>query len=127
MTFLRWPLAVLVAVAVYWFVSWLFADSQSPGLCYLIGRATRIREMLGVLYVTMGHTHDSDLQSIGSQREEYFNTGTWTKVFSEEEQLIRDPSELLVLEGVRRSGGMTVKLLQWEDSAREPRLVRLFQ
>jgi hypothetical protein len=74
----------------------------------------------------MGHTHDADLQSIGSKGQEYFNTGTWTKVFSQEEQLIRDPSELLVLQGVRRPGGMTAKLLQWEDGAREPRLAKLF-
>ena len=124
---LRWPLAVFVAAAIYLFVSWLFADAQSEELCYLVGKARRIREMFGVQYVTMGHTHDSDLQSIGTDGQEYFNTGTWTKVFSEEEQLIRPPSELLVLEGVRRPGGMTVKLLQWEDGAREPRLVKLFR
>jgi UDP-2,3-diacylglucosamine pyrophosphatase LpxH len=123
---LRWPLAALVALAVCWFVWWLLASDKSSELCYLVERARRVREMFGVQYVTMGHTHDADLQSIGSQGQEYFNTGTWTKVFSQEEQLIRDPSELLVLQGVRRPGGMTVKLLQWEDGAREPRLVKLF-
>jgi UDP-2,3-diacylglucosamine pyrophosphatase LpxH len=126
LTVLRWPLAALVVVAVYGFVSWLLAADNSPKLCYLVERAKRVREMLGVHYVTMGHTHDSDLQSIGNQGQEYFNTGTWTKVFSEEEQLIRDPSELLVLQGVRRPGGMSVKLLQWDDAAREPRLAKLF-
>jgi hypothetical protein len=75
----------------------------------------------------MGHTHDPDLQSIGPNGEEYFNTGTWTVVFSQEERLIRKPVELAFVQALRRNNSLQVNLLEWDDAAGEPRLLKLFE
>jgi len=75
----------------------------------------------------MGHTHDADLQTIGDNGEEYFNTGTWTKVFSEAERLIRDDIEFVFVQGLREESGLQLKLMEWDDAAGEPRLLKLFE
>lgn len=125
----RWLLVPVVVVgAVVWFLNWLLADKGEKGPSTLARQAHRIRERLRVRYVIMGHTHDADLQSIGSNGEEYFNTGTWTKVFVEgEERLVREENELVFAE-CRRKGStdMRVKLLKWDDQRGAPRLVKLF-
>ena len=90
-------------------------------------RAEKICHCLNVKYVLMGHTHDADLQSIGKKGQEYFNTGTWTKVFSEEERLIRKAVQFVFVQALRKSDRLQVKLLEWDDSANEPRLLKLFQ
>ncbi len=109
-------------VALLWRA--LRADrTASPG--YLAATARQIRDHLGVKYVAMGHTHDADLQPT-STGSEYFNTGTWTKVFSEEERLLRDENELVFLRGLRAGGQLHMQLMKWVDGAGEPRLVKLF-
>jgi len=82
---------------------------------------------MNVPYVTMGHTHDVDLQ-IFQDEAEYFNTGTWTKVFGQDEdRLLREESELVFLQLIRNQPDTSVKLMKWEDGANEPRLVMLFE
>ena len=93
--------------------------------CYLVPKAEYVRNKLNVDYVTMGHTHDTDLSSVGPAGE-YYNTGTWTKVFSQDERLIREESELVFLQGMREPSGLKCKLMRWNDGANEPRLVKLF-
>jgi len=92
-------------------------------------KAKEIFKHLDVRYVIMGHSHNADLQSIdngGKNGKEYFNTGTWTKVFSEEERLIREENELVFVKIVREEG-LKVELLKWEDNVDEPRRVKLFE
>ena len=60
-------------------------------------------------------------------RSWYFNTGTWTKVFSEEERLIREDVEFVFLEGVRRPEGLRMRLMEWNDAAGCPSLLKLFR
>jgi hypothetical protein len=103
-----------------------FSVPKKADLCYLVGKAGYASSQMKVKYVTMGHTHDTDLASVGDNAE-YFNTGTWTKVFSPEEKLTRDESELVFLQGLRDSNGeLTCYLMKWMDGAGEPRLVKLF-
>lgn len=130
---LAWPLSVLqwiflglVVVALVLSLLWMLEDERSRQQCYLVDRAREICGLFNVQYVTMGHTHDTDLQSIGNQGQEYFNTGTWTKVFSSEPQLVREENELVFLRCVRQNSGLSVDLMKWEDGPREPRLVKLF-
>jgi len=127
----RWLAAISAAVAI------LLPRLRSLGkvrlkpkkkLSELARRAGPIRERLNVRYVIMGHTHDTDLQSLGPNGQEYFNTGTWTKVFRpEEERLISDESELVFVQAMRQANGLKLKLLKWDDPANQPRLVKLFQ
>jgi len=106
---------------------WIYRLNKPKGseTCYLIADAEFARSKLNVQFVTMGHTHDTDLASL-QEGAEYFNTGTWTKVFSPEEELTRDESELVFLQGLRGPAGLSCRLMKWEDGAGEPRLVKLF-
>ena len=92
-------------------------------------KAVEIAEKMKVRYVVMGHTHDTDLQPLASHAGEYFNTGTWTTVFSQEELLMGDESELVFACGIRENNGADLKMLlmKWNDPAGEPRLVRLLE
>lgn len=126
LSIVRWPIFVLTVGAILVLLRLLLKGETKPGLTDLARHAQMIRERLQVRYVTMGHTHEVDLQSTGEKGGEYFNTGTWTKVFDEEEQLLREESELVFLQALRRPDGLKVRLLKWNDGADEPRLVKLF-
>jgi hypothetical protein len=122
---IRWfvfPIAVAVNAMI---LRWLFAGSPKKQQSKLVSRAQLIAERLKVKAVMMGHTHDADLQSFGEA--EYFNTGTWTKVFSEEERLIRDDIEYVFVQGLREEAGLQLRLMEWDDATQEPRLLKLFE
>lgn len=124
---IRWfvfPIVVAVNAAL---LVWLFGGKAKREGIALAHAAKKVVKRLGVKAVLMGHTHDADLQSAGKNGEEYFNTGTWTKVFSEEERLIRDDLEFVFVEGVRSEAGLQLKLMRWDDPAQEPQLLKLFE
>jgi UDP-2,3-diacylglucosamine pyrophosphatase LpxH len=109
---------------------WLSTEEEQKVPSYLKHKADRIAALLGVQYVIMGHTHDPELYPIAGsfgKKIEYFNTGTWTTVFSEEERLIRKPVELVFVQGRRSKDGLSLKLLEWNDEADEPRLLKLLR
>ena len=85
---------------------------------------------MGIRYVVdLGHTHDAELFALKRNGSEYFNTGTWTKVFSEEERLIRSEVEFVFLQGVR-SGPNDLRLdfMEWNDGAvRAAPFLKLFE
>lgn len=125
-----WALLVTVAGAAALAAFWKGRGPEGSGPSSLKDRAARVAELLGVRFVVMGHTHDPELHDIGTAAapgREYFNTGTWTPVFSEEERLIREDVELAFLEGVRSAGTLRLKLQEWDDAAGEPRLLKLFR
>ncbi len=120
--------AMLIAypliVPILWVRS-LFPPHEEPDA--LREKAEAIADILKVPYVVMGHTHDDDLHPLPATHGEYFNTGTWTKVFSEEEQLMGDESELVFAQGTREEGRLKMHLMKWNDATGEPRLVRLLE
>jgi UDP-2,3-diacylglucosamine pyrophosphatase LpxH len=125
-----WVVLILALVALVLFVRWLRTEEEEQKPSYLKPRAGRIASLLGVQYVIMGHTHDPELYAIGEvegREQEYFNTGTWTTVFSEEERLIRKPVEFVFVQGLRKGDGLSLKLVEWNDGAGEPRLLKLFR
>jgi len=140
------PLVALVRPVASWGVCFLFGvlaalgllrwrcrrenKQQQPSSLKDKAAAIASSDLLGVQYVFMGHTHDPELHVVGKdggQEKEYFNTGTWTTVFSEEERLIRKPLEFVFVQGVRKGNGLEAKLLEWNDGANEPRLLKLFR
>ena len=114
---------VYLLIAIGYFIWQLFPHPEPPP--YLRAKAAHIRETLGVDYVTMGHTHETDLDNIGGGAE-YFNTSTWTKVITDDEELFREENEMVFLQVIRRDRGASCKLMRWNDGANEPRLVKLF-
>jgi len=125
---IRWLVLVLLIsfIALYLQKRAAASKNRNTGASYLARQAREIASKLKVQYVIMGHTHDTDLQPIGQKGGEYFNTGTWTKVFSAAERLIREENELAFVQALRQEDGLKVKLLKWYDAAGAPRLVKLF-
>jgi UDP-2,3-diacylglucosamine pyrophosphatase LpxH len=119
----RWFTFVYLLGALALFIRQMFPSK--PATDNLVINADYIQQKLQVPYVTMGHTHDTNLVTFRSGAE-YYNTGTWTKVFSPEERLIREESELVFLQCLRDEKGLTCRLMKWDDGPGEPRLVKLF-
>ncbi|MGB3096541.1 MAG: hypothetical protein WBB46_07425 [Candidatus Deferrimicrobiaceae bacterium] len=127
-----WTVLLVALVGLVLFLRWLLTEEERKEPSYLKNRAACIAktDLLGVRYVIIGHTHDAELYTLGEdggRKKEYFNTGTWTTVFSEEERLIRKPVEFVFVQGMRVGDGITLKLLEWNDGAGEPRLLELFR
>jgi UDP-2,3-diacylglucosamine pyrophosphatase LpxH len=120
---LEWSFLLLILAVVGYLVCAVVREKKEPPEP-LLAAAEKIAAKLGVRYVTMGHTHDTALRQLQNGGE-YFNTGTWTKVFSNEERLVREESELVFVQAIRHADGLKVKLLKWNDPANEPRLVKL--
>ncbi len=83
---------------------------------YMRTKASHIAALLGVRYVTFGHTHYADTAPL-ENGSRYFNTGTWMAVFDPENNLysdIRQYTYLLVADG-------TARLMQWRRDANAPR------
>jgi UDP-2,3-diacylglucosamine pyrophosphatase LpxH len=127
-----WTVLLFALVVLALFLRWLLTEEERQEPSYLKNQAQSIAEpdLLGVQHVIMGHTHDAELYALGEdggRKKEYFNTGTWTSVFSEEERLIRKPVEFVFVQGLRVGDGLTLKLLEWNDGTGEPRLLELFR
>jgi UDP-2,3-diacylglucosamine pyrophosphatase LpxH len=127
-----WSVLIVALAGLVLLLRWLMTEEEIQGPGYLKSRAVIISnsDVLGVQYVVMGHTHDAEMYALGEDGgriKEYFNTGTWTTVFSEEERLIRKPVELIFVQGLRAGNGVTLKLLEWNDGAGEPQLLKLFR
>jgi len=127
-----WSVLLIAFAGLALCLRWLLAGEENRQPSYLKNRADGIAgpDLLGVRYVIMGHTHDAELYTLGEdggRRKKYFNTGTWTTVFSEEERLIRKPVEFVFVQGERAGDGLALMLLEWNDGAGEPRLLKLFR
>ncbi len=128
----RWAVLVVFLVGLVMFLRWLLTEEEGQKPSYLKDKAARIAgpDLLGVRYVVMGHTHDAELHDLGEdgdRKKKYFNTGTWTTVYSEEERLIRKPVEFVFVQGLRAGEGLAMRLFEWNDAAGEPRLLKLFR
>lgn len=108
---------------------WILSGILRKRLEHADRRAARaIADLLDVRYVVMGHTHDAEILSwrLGERRHTYFNTGTWTKVFSKVGGLAPQESEMVYLE-LTRMPSQVALLKKWRDCPGGPRLVRLLK
>lgn len=76
--------------------------------------------------IITGHTHDRDMAPVDSTCE-YFNTGTWTTVFSEEDRLVREPVQFTFVWIDMIRGKTRARLLQWDKYLGKARPVILLQ
>ncbi len=80
--------------------------------------AAYIADRLQVSYVVFGHSHVEDSQALGGAKT-YINSGTWTGVLSEQENLYRNVRQLSFVKFEKGRG----ELLQWDASRSEARPV----
>ncbi|HRV07888.1 MAG TPA: metallophosphoesterase [Acidobacteriota bacterium] len=88
-------------------------------------RSAAVRRVAGCSHVIMGHTHDAD--RLRDPQGAYFNCGTWTKVFSPEERVIREEKELTFVRLLRIENGWRGDLMRWEGIACDSRPALVFR
>jgi UDP-2,3-diacylglucosamine pyrophosphatase LpxH len=117
-----WTGAALVgSLLLSWFGDFILAGESE----YLRRAACRICTRLrgNQRFIVFGHTHDPDSWRLGETPVWYFNTGTWTKVFSEEEALTRPGRQLTYVKVVNGKAD----LLEWTPEQRDPEHLMLLQ
>ncbi len=84
---------------------------------------------IDVQTIVFGHTHDPDIKDIRIVDKEfrYFNTGTWTTVFSEEERIIREAKQFAFVRIKKVSGKPQATLHRWNDSLERHEKLILFE
>ena len=92
----------------------------------LLGIKERIED---VQIIVTGHTHDPDVKSFGKNKNEfqYFNTGTWTTVFSEEERIIRQAKQFALVWIKMDDKKPKGELLQWNHCVNRRERLVLFE
>jgi UDP-2,3-diacylglucosamine pyrophosphatase LpxH len=87
----------------------------------------KIKEHLkDVQIIVFGHTHDPDIRKVDEEAW-YFNTGTWTTVFSEEERIIREAKQFAFVSIEDIDGKPQARLRRWNYSLMEPEKLVLFE
>jgi UDP-2,3-diacylglucosamine pyrophosphatase LpxH len=87
----------------------------------------KIKEYLkDVKIIVFGHTHNPDIRRVDKESR-YFNTATWTTVFSEEERIIREAKQFAFVWIKEIDGKPEARLLRWNHSLREPEKLILFE
>lgn len=122
---LRQLLIFLILTLIYFLPSIINSFIKPSKKYYLRDKAKSIYDCLGkkVKYIIFGHLHDPDILKI-SKDCYYYNTSTWTTVFSEEEQMIRGSVQFPFL---HIPTNKKPKLLCWNNNTGEPELLKLFE
>lgn len=119
---LRWMFLSELAALGIWYVG---GKRRGPRERNLLRRAAaEIAGQTGARFVVMGHTHDSDLHRLNGQAE-YFNAGTWTRIFGED-WVYNQEKELNYVWIQATPSGWKGRLMRWEPQAGRGRLAYLF-
>jgi UDP-2,3-diacylglucosamine pyrophosphatase LpxH len=90
-------------------------------------------EGIDVRTIVFGHTHNPDIRhhvkdkGTGDNVFRYFNTGTWTTVFSEEERIIREEKQFTLVWIKKKNGKPDPGLYRWNDCLKQPEKLILFE
>jgi UDP-2,3-diacylglucosamine pyrophosphatase LpxH len=102
---------------------------------YYQDRAREVQQVVGSRYVIFGHTHEADLCTLSTspdgKKNEYVNSGSWTKSFASnyEEALLKEENEFVYVHiGYdEKKKEIKMDLLRWDDSLQEGERVKLFR
>jgi len=81
--------------------------------------------LIDVQTIVFGHTHDPDIRRVDKECR-YFNAGTWTIVFSEEERIIREAKQFAFVWIKEVRGKPQARLLRWNQNLNQPERLILF-
>jgi UDP-2,3-diacylglucosamine pyrophosphatase LpxH len=101
---------------------------------YYQDRAREVQRVVGSRYTIFGHTHEADLCTLSTspdgEKNEYVNSGSWTKSFAAnyEEALLKEENEFVYVHiGYdEKKKDIKMDLLRWDDCLHEGERVRLF-
>jgi len=102
---------------------------------YYRERAREVQQVVGTRYTIFGHTHEADLCTLSispdGTKNEYINSGSWTKSFAanHEEALLKEENEFVYVHvGYdEKKKGVKMDLLRWDDPLHDGERVRLFR
>jgi hypothetical protein len=72
--------------------------------------------------VVFGHSHQPDIVRLGELV--YFNTGTWTVIFDDEDELLREKKQFAFV--MCAAPGAEPRLMRWNDCLGAPETLPLF-
>jgi len=120
-----WSLLSALAAFLPLSISWLISKFSRDTFTSIL-KEIKSKILTDIKIIVMGHTHDAAIKKIGDDCW-YYNTSTWTTVFSEEERLIRDEKQFAILKIKLTDKGHDAQLMRWNDAARECEQLILFE
>ncbi len=127
----------LKAIKRHWVPSFIYSEGKLGNIIKFFTyktegiyekKASMIQEQLGVRYVVFGHTHEVDLDLLNpAGKEEYSNSGTWTKIFTSNptERLLHEEHESIFIQ-ILKDDANKLELLEWRDDIGLGERVKLF-
>lgn len=95
-------------------INWLISKFRKDTFTSIL-KEIKAKILTDIKIIVMGHTHDPDIKKIADDCW-YYNTSTWTTVFSEEERLIREEKQFALLEIKLTDKGPDAQLMRWHDA-----------
>lgn len=83
-----------------------------------------------IKYVILSHYHEADIIRLGDGKHQYFNTGTWTKVFcDQEDRLLREDKQFSLVQIIYAKGSPEPRafLQEWKPEENRLDLIRIFE
>ncbi|MBI5181367.1 MAG: hypothetical protein HZA06_00475 [Nitrospirae bacterium] len=120
-----WFLFSSLSALFFPLIKWIMSKFRKD---YLLKAAREIKTKIlkDVKIIVMGHTHDPLIKKAGYDCW-YYNTSTWTTVFSDEERLIRDEKQFALLKIKLTDKGPDAQLMRWNDIKEECERLILFE
>ena len=106
-------------------ISWLISKFSKDTFTSIL-KEIKSKILTDIKIIVMGHTHDPVIKKIGDDCW-YYNTSTWTTVFSEDERLVRDDKQFALLKVKLTDKGPDAQLMRWNDAAGECEQLILFE
>lgn len=120
-----WSLLSALSAFLPLSISWLISKFRKDTFTAIL-KEIKTKILTDIKIIVMGHTHDPAIKKIDDDCW-YYNTSTWTTVFSEEERLIRDEKQFAFLKVKLTDNGPDAQLMRWNDAAGECEQLILFE
>lgn len=120
-----WSLLSALSAFLPLLISWLISKFSRDTFTAIL-KEIKAKILTDIKIIVMGHTHDPAIKKIGNDCW-YYNTSTWTTVFSEEERLIRDEKQFALLKIKLTDKGSDAQLMRWNDAVGECEPLILFE
>ena len=120
-----WSLLSALSAFLPLSISWLMSKFRKDTFTAVL-REIKLKILTDIKIIVMGHTHDPAIKKIGNDCW-YYNTSTWTTVFSEEERLIRDEKQFALLKIKLTDKGPDAQLMRWNNEVGECEQLILFE
>ncbi len=120
-----WSLLSALSAFLPLLISWLMSKFRKDTFTAIL-KEIKLKILTDIKIIVMGHTHDPAIKKIGNDCW-YYNTSTWTTVFSEEERLIRDEKQFALLKIKLTDKGPDAQLMRWNNEVGECEQLILFE